>query len=96
MNFHNILSIPKKIRCSTFCEIYVKFVINLAYLKLSEFFMISFSVAKYSLSSYLKEELKNGYRRVIATTEGVLTKAICSNTKGHLHPYSVAFNGFVY
>lgn len=38
MDFHNILSIPKKIRCSIFCEIYVKFVINLTYLKLGEFF----------------------------------------------------------
>lgn len=65
-------------------------------LNLNEFFMIIFSVAKYSLSTYLKEELKNANRRFIATIEGALTKAICSNTKGHLYPYSVAFNGFVY
>lgn len=57
--------------------------------------MISFSVAKYSLSTYIKEELKNTYRRVIATIEGPVSKAICSNIKGHLHPYSVAFNGLV-
>lgn len=57
--------------------------------------MISFSVAKYSLSTYIKEELKNTYRRVIATIEGPVSKAICSNIKGHLHPYAVAFNGLV-
>lgn len=57
--------------------------------------MISFSVAKYSLSTYIKEELKNTYRRVIATIEGPICKAICSNIKGHLHPYAVAFNGLV-
>lgn len=68
----------------------------MTYLKLNEFFMIIFSVTKYSLSAYLKEELKNESRRAISTIEGALTKAICSNTKGHLHPYSVAFNGFVY